>query len=139
VTLTPEIKEFGSDIDEMELAQYVQTIRDHGLLGRTETQSFVPAVFARLRALQVAGEPPMRLVYLSGTVVSAATVTSAGADIASIQMSALKRTNVDVYHQQGMPVYAWTALNDGGLKAAWDLHVDSVITDVPSAALRLYR
>ena len=46
VDLSPEIKDYGTDLDSSEVAAFVTAVRDRGLTTRTYVQSFNPSVFA---------------------------------------------------------------------------------------------
>ena len=61
-----------------------------------------------------------------------------GADIASVNMNALSRANVNVYHSQGRQIWTWTADTVAELQRAWSLGADSVGTDIPTQALAFY-
>lgn len=138
VLSSPEIKEFGTDVDGAELADFVEVLRARGLMARSLVQSFNPAVFPELRALQGADEPEMTLVYIAATALQAETVKAAGAHVASVKLAALGRAHVDACHRLGLEVHTWTATTQSQLQTAWSLGVDSVITDMPSVAKQLY-
>lgn len=138
VRLSPEIEQYGTDVDRAELADFVEILRARGLMGRALVQSFRPEVFPDLRALQRADDPEMTLAYVARTALPAETVKGAGAQVASVNLAALGRAHVDAYHRLGLEVHTWTATTRPQLQAAWSLHVDSVITDIPSVAKQLY-
>ena len=133
--VSPEIKEGGAALTDEELRDFVQTFRDRGLTGRTFVQSFHPEVFAQVRAL----DPDLQLVYLSSSVVYVSAVRAAGADIASVRLSAPGAAHVATHHAYGVPIYAWTADTVAEPQRAWSVGVDSVITDVPGTAVALFR
>ena len=66
-------------------------------------------------------------------------IKARGVDVASVNMSALGRQNVLVYHSHGVPIWTWTARSRTDLERAWSLGADSVGTDIPSTAVSLYR
>jgi glycerophosphoryl diester phosphodiesterase len=136
VDLAPELKDVGTTaLTDAELDRFVATIDDNGLASRTFVQSFDPAVFPRVRTRDAA----LRLVWLSNSVLYVSAIKARGVDVASVNMSALARQNVLVYHEQGVPIWTWTAQSRTDLERAWSLGVDSVGTDIPTTAASLYR
>ena len=81
----------------------------------------------------------LKLVWLSNSVLYVSDVKARGVDVASVNMDALARQNVLVYHEHGVPIWTWTAQSRTDLERAWSLGVDSVGTDIPTTAASLYR
>jgi glycerophosphoryl diester phosphodiesterase len=134
VDIAPEIKAYGVDLDDDEVAALVAAVKDRNLEGRTFLQSFQPGVFALVNA----SEPALTTVYLSHAVIPVSALTDHGADIASVNMNALTRANVDVYHANHRQIWTWTAYTVAELQKAWSLGADSVGTDIPKQALSFY-
>ena len=135
VDLAPELKDTGTTALTDAVDRFVATLEDNGLAGRTYVQSFDPAVFPRVRAL----DADLKLVWLSNSVLYVSAVKAKGVDVASVNMDALARQNVVVYHEHGVPIWTWTAQSRTDLERAWSLGVDSVGTDIPTTAASLYR
>ena len=134
IDIAPEVKEYRNDLDDAEVAALVAAVKDRQLTGRTFVQSFNPKVFAVAKA----AEPALNTVYLSHSVIYVSALEEYNADIASVKMSALARSNVNVYHDRGRQIWTWTADTVTELQRAWTLGADSVGTDIPKQALSLY-
>ena len=80
-------------------------VQDRQLIARTFVQSFNPNVFALVNA----AAPALTTVYLSSSVISVRALERYDADIAAVNMNALARSNVDVYHDKGRQIWTWTA------------------------------
>jgi glycerophosphoryl diester phosphodiesterase len=130
--IAPEVKD--NTVTDAELQQLVQVIRDNDMTSRTFVQSFHPAVFPRLRAL----EEGLTFVYLTGSATPAATVRSSPATIAGLNRSGLTAARVAAYHAAGLPVWAYTASTTEHLRSLWGMRVDGVFTDIPAAARSMY-
>ena len=135
IDIAPEIKDYGIDLDDNEVAALVAAVNDRQLAARTFVQSFDPSVFASVNA----AEPALTTVYLSGSVIFVSALEEYGADIASVNMNALARSNVETYHQKGRQIWAWTADTVAELRKAWVLGADSVGTDIPQAGAVVVR
>ena len=85
-----------------------------------------------------AADPALTAVYLSQSVIPVSALEQYGADIASVNMSALARSNVDAYHAKDRQIWTWTADTVAELRKAWELGADSVGTDIPTQALALF-
>ena len=72
------------------------------------------------------------------SVISVRALERYDADIAAVNMNALARSNVDVYHDKGRQIWTWTADTVSELQRAWTLGADSVGTDIPTRALSFY-
>jgi glycerophosphoryl diester phosphodiesterase len=134
VDIAPEVKAYRTDMDDDEVAALVSAIEDRQLAGRTFVQSFQPAVFGLVNA----AEPALTTVYLSNSVIPVSALDEQDADIASVNMNALTRANVDVYHANHRQIWTWTADTVAELQKAWSLGTDSVGTDIPKQAVALY-
>jgi glycerophosphoryl diester phosphodiesterase len=134
VAVSPEIKEYGTDMDSNEVAKLVAQVRLRKMGPRTFVQSFNPRVFAQVNR----AAPAVTAVYLAHSVIRVTALRQYGADIASVNMTALSRANVNSYHNQGRRIWTWTADADAELQKAWSLGADSVGTDIPTRALALY-
>jgi glycerophosphoryl diester phosphodiesterase len=134
IAVTPEIKEYGVDMDSNEVARLVAQVRLRKMGPRTFVQSFNPRVFAQVNR----AAPAVTTVYLAHDVIRGAALRQYGADIASVNMTALSRANVNSYHNQGRRIWTWTADADTELQRAWSLGADSIGTDIPTQALALY-
>jgi glycerophosphoryl diester phosphodiesterase len=134
VAITPEIKDYGTDMDNNEVARLVARVKSRQMTARTFVQSFNPRVFALVNR----AAPALTTVYLANAVIRVTALKTYGADIASVNMTALSRSNVNSYHAQGRQIWTWTADTDAELQKAWTLGADSVGTDIPTRALALY-
>ena len=134
VAISPEIKEYGTDMDSNEVAKLVAQVRLRKMGPRTFVQSFNPRVFAQVNR----AAPAVTTVYLAYTVIRVTALRKYGADIASVKMTSLSRANVDSYHEQGRRIWTWIADSTPEQQRAWTLGVDSVGTDRPTQALALY-
>jgi len=134
VGIIPEIKEYGTDLDNNEVAKLVTAVKSRKMGPRTFVQSFKPSVFAQVNR----AAPAVTTVYLANGVIRVSALRQYGADIASVNMTSLSRANVNSYHNQGRRIWTWTADADEELQRAWTLGVDSVGTDIPTQALALY-
>jgi glycerophosphoryl diester phosphodiesterase len=134
VDIAPEVKWYGVDMDDDEVAALVTAVKDRNLGARTFLTSFQPGVFDLVNT----AEPALTTVYLSNTVVPVSALTEYEADIASVNMTALTKENVDVYHANHRQIWTWTADTVAELQKAWSLGADSVGTDIPQKALTLY-
>ena len=83
-------------------------------------------------------EPALTTVYLSNSVILVSALKEHDADIASVNLNALTRANVEVYHANHHQIWTWTADTVAELQKAWSLGADSVGTDIPKQALALY-
>ena len=135
VDIAPEVKGVPRRLDDDEVAALVTAVKDRNLAARTFLQSFKPEVFASVNA----AEPALTTVYLSDSVIlRRARWSEHDADIASVNMNALTRANVDVYHANHRQIWTWTADTVAELQKAWSLGADSVGTDIPRQAVALY-
>jgi len=134
VAIAPEVKAYGVDLDDDKVAALVTALKDRNLAARTFLQSFQPGVFALVNA----AEPALTTVYLSNSVILVSALEEHDADIASVNMNALTRANVDVYHANHRQIWTWIADTVVELQKAWSLGTDSVGTDIPKQALSLY-
>jgi len=134
IDIAPEIKDYSIDLHDDEVEAFVTALRDRQLTARTFVQSFNPNVFALVNAT----EPDLSTVYLSNSVISVSALDGYGADIASVNMNTLAKSNVDVYHDKHRQIWTWTADTVLELQKAWTLGADSVGTDIPTQALSLY-
>jgi len=134
IDIAPEIKDYGIDLHDDEVAAFVAAVTERQLTARTFVQSFNPDVFALVNA----AEPVLTTVYLSTSVINVSALEAYDADIASVNMNALAKSNVDVYHDHHRQIWTWTADTVAELQKAWTLGVDSVGTDIPLQALSLY-
>jgi len=134
VDISPEIKGYGIDMDNNEVANLMAAVKRRQMTARTFVQSFNPNVFALVNRV----EPALATVYLAHSVIRVTALRQYGADIASVNMKALSRSNVDSYHAQQRQIWTWTANTVPELQRAWTLGADSVGTDIPTQALSLY-
>jgi glycerophosphoryl diester phosphodiesterase len=134
VDIAPEVKAYRADMDDDEVAALVTAVKDRQMAARTFVQSFQPAVFAVVNT----SEPALSTVYLSNSVIPVSALEEHDADIASVNMDALTRANVDVYHANHHQIWTWTADTVEELQKAWSLGTDSVGTDIPKQAVALY-
>jgi glycerophosphoryl diester phosphodiesterase len=134
VDIAPELKEYRTDLDAGEVTALVSAVKDRQMAARTFVQSFNPNAFAVVNA----ADPTLTTVYLSHSVVFVSALERYDADIASVSMNALTRSNVNVYHDNDHQIWTWTADTVTELRKAWTLGVDSVGTDIPKQARSLY-
>ena len=134
IDIAPEIKDYRIDLDDDEVVAFVAAVEDRQLAARTFVQSFNPNVFALVNS----AEPALTTVYLSNSVITVRALEEFDADIASVNMNALGRSNVDVYHAKHRQIWTWTADTVSELQKAWTLGADSVGADIPKQALLLY-
>ena len=134
VDIAAEVKGYGVDLDDDEVAELVTAVNDRQLAARTFVLSFQPGVFALVNA----AEPALTAVYLSNSVIPVSALKEHDADIASVNMNALTRADVNEYQANRYPIWTWTADTVAELQKAWSLGADSVGTDIPKQGLALY-
>jgi glycerophosphoryl diester phosphodiesterase len=130
--IAPEIK--NADISDADLSSLLGTIDAHGLAGRTVVQSFTASVLQRVHAVR----PDLRLMLVSTQPMTLATARDADADTVAIRLEHLSAAQVASYHQGGLKVWTFTAIDTPTLDQAHRLHVDAVLTDVPELAHQHY-
>jgi glycerophosphoryl diester phosphodiesterase len=130
--IAPELNDAG--LGRSDLAAADAVVRAHGWSSRTYLQSFYPAYFAGLRAVDRA----LTFVYLADRPTAPAAVRASGATIAGLKMAGLTSATVATFHRARVRVWAWTAADGAQLRTLWDMRVDGVVTDVPATARRMY-
>jgi glycerophosphoryl diester phosphodiesterase len=130
--IAPEVKD--NTVTDAELQAFVQVVQGKNMTSRTFVQSFFPAVFPRLRAL----DDGLTFVYLTGSATPPATVRSSAATIAGLHIPGLTASRVAAYQAAGLRVWAYTASTDAQLKSLWAMRVNGVFTDIPGAARTMY-
>lgn len=134
IDIAPELKDYGIDLHDDEVVAFLAALEGRQLTARTFVQSFNPNVFGLVNT----AEPALTTVYLSNSVITVSALEGSDADIASVNMNALTKSNVDVYHANHRQIWTWTADTVPELQKAWTLGADSVGTDIPKQALSLY-